>query len=286
MAHIPVRQFGPAVSYGGKDLARVVPNLHVYVPARAFLLGLVAGQPVWPYVTSAALHAVLYATALLAAERADLPQARLRMSRAAGTIALAALVVVAAVAVVTARELAAGQSEVDAADAAATRSDWAETIVHARAAAEALVPGSPWPERGWTRLEAVGHDAEARGDDATAMLAYGAMRAAALATRAPGAGSERWRTKAEDGLARVASSQADAAGPRATAESMLDALRASEPPPTWTLTLLAVAGAAMLGGLGSLVWLGRREERGRKARVAQAVALVGFVAYAVVLLGR
>lgn len=65
LAHIPVRQLGPAVSYGGKVLARVVPNLHVYVPARAFLLGLVAGQPVWPYVTGAALHAVLYATALL-----------------------------------------------------------------------------------------------------------------------------------------------------------------------------------------------------------------------------
>ena len=208
------------------------------------------------------------------------------MSRAAGAIALAALVVVAAVAVLTSRELAAGESEVDAADAAATRSDWGETIVHARAAAEALVPGSPWPERGWTRLEAVGHDAEARGDDATAMLAYGAMRAAALATRAPGAGSDRWRAKAEEGLARVASSQADAGGPHATADSMLDALRASEPPPTWTLTLLASAGVAMLGGLGSLAWLTSAEESGRKARIARGVTLVGFVAYTVVLLGR
>ena len=103
--------------------------------------------------------------------------------------ALAALVVVAAVAVLTAREIATGQSEVAAADAAAARSDWGEAIVHARAAAEALVPGSPWPERGWERLEAVGHDAEARGDDATALLAYGAMRAAALTTRAPGSRS-------------------------------------------------------------------------------------------------
>jgi Cu-processing system permease protein len=65
MAHIPVRQLGPAVSYSGKALTRVIPNLHVYVPARAFLLGLVAGHPVWPYVAMAAVHAVLYATALL-----------------------------------------------------------------------------------------------------------------------------------------------------------------------------------------------------------------------------
>jgi hypothetical protein len=65
MAHIPVRQLGPAVSYAGKALTRIIPNLHVYVPARAFLLGLVAGHPVWPYVAMAAVHAVLYATALL-----------------------------------------------------------------------------------------------------------------------------------------------------------------------------------------------------------------------------
>ena len=65
MAHLPVRQLGPTMSGAGKALARVIPNLHVYVPARAFLLGSVAGQPVWPYVGRAALHAVLYATVLL-----------------------------------------------------------------------------------------------------------------------------------------------------------------------------------------------------------------------------
>jgi hypothetical protein len=203
------------------------------------------------------------------------------MSGARGYPALAALVLVAALAVLTALEIAEGAHEVSAADAAAARSDWGETIVHARAAAEALVPGSPWPERGWARLEAVGHDAEARGDDGTATLAYGAMRSAALATRAPGSDSKRWRAKAEEGLARVASSRRDASGPQVTAESMLDALRASEPPPTWTLTLLGAAGVAMLGGLARLAWA---EEPASQARVAQAVAVVGVVAYAVVLL--
>jgi ABC-type transport system involved in multi-copper enzyme maturation permease subunit len=65
MAHIPPRQFGTWATNGGKALARVWPNLHVYVPARALLLGRVPGQAVWPYVGSAALHAVFYATALL-----------------------------------------------------------------------------------------------------------------------------------------------------------------------------------------------------------------------------
>jgi hypothetical protein len=65
MAHMPPRQFGPFLSNVGKVLAHIVPNLHVYVPARAFLLGAVPGQPVWPYVGSAVLHAVAYATGLL-----------------------------------------------------------------------------------------------------------------------------------------------------------------------------------------------------------------------------
>jgi hypothetical protein len=208
------------------------------------------------------------------------------VSGARGTVALASLVVVAMLGVLTTRELATGRSEVSAADAAATRSDWSETIAHARAAAETLVPGSPWPERGWMRLEAVGHDAEARGDDGTALLAYGAMRACALATRAPGSGSEVWRTRAEEGLARVASSRGDTGDPHAAIQPMLDALRASEPPPTLTLTLLGIATIAMLGGLGALAWLGWKGQPGRSARVAQALALMGFVTYAAVMLGN
>jgi hypothetical protein len=202
------------------------------------------------------------------------------VSGARSVFALAGLVVVAALAVLTARELAAGQNEVAAADAAASRSDWGETIVHARAAAEALVPGSPWPEGGWTRLEAVGRDAEARGDDGTALLAYGAMRAAALATRAPGSGSDPWRTRAEEGLARVASSRRDAGDPPVTAGPVLDALHAREPPSTWTLGFLGVSGVATLAGVGSLA---RGREPASKARIARAVAVVGFVAYALVL---
>jgi hypothetical protein len=66
LAHIPVHPFGPLSTFG-RYLARAVPNLHVYVPARALLLGQDAAQPVWPYVAEAALHAALYATGLLAA---------------------------------------------------------------------------------------------------------------------------------------------------------------------------------------------------------------------------
>jgi hypothetical protein len=66
LAHIPRKVFGSTISDTGRALARVVPNLHVYVPPRPLLLGEVAGQPVWPYVGWAALHALFYATLLLA----------------------------------------------------------------------------------------------------------------------------------------------------------------------------------------------------------------------------
>jgi Cu-processing system permease protein len=65
LAHIPKKVFGSTISDIGRGLARVVPNLHVYVPPRPLLLGEVAGQPVWAYVGWAALHAVCYAAVLL-----------------------------------------------------------------------------------------------------------------------------------------------------------------------------------------------------------------------------
>jgi hypothetical protein len=65
LAHLPVRVFGGPLTSFLHGLARVVPNLHVYVPARTLLLGHVASTPVWPYVATAALHAVFYVTALL-----------------------------------------------------------------------------------------------------------------------------------------------------------------------------------------------------------------------------
>jgi Cu-processing system permease protein len=65
LAHLPKKMFGETFALGFAGIARVVPNLHVYVPARPLLLGQVADQAVWRYVGVAAIHAVFYATALL-----------------------------------------------------------------------------------------------------------------------------------------------------------------------------------------------------------------------------
>jgi hypothetical protein len=195
----------------------------------------------------------------------------------ARAIAVAAIGAVLLVAGLSAREVALGLDEVTMADAAAAKSDWPLSIAHARAAAEAWVPGSPWPERGWERLEAIGHDAEARGDDETALLAYGAMRAAAFATRGPLSGWESRRAKADEGLARVAAAIRDPAGPRPTVDTMLDALRSDDPPSPWRLYTVAASAIALVAGLARLAWLG---PAAAEARVAQAVAAAGLVVYA------
>jgi hypothetical protein len=67
LAHLPKKLFGQGLASFFAGVARVVPNLHLYVPPRPLLLGQVASQPVWPYVVEAAVHAVLYAIVLLAA---------------------------------------------------------------------------------------------------------------------------------------------------------------------------------------------------------------------------
>jgi Cu-processing system permease protein len=65
LAHLPKKIFGTSMAMGFAGVARIVPNLHVYVPPRPLLLGEVADHPAWGYVGWAAVHAVFYSTLLL-----------------------------------------------------------------------------------------------------------------------------------------------------------------------------------------------------------------------------
>jgi Cu-processing system permease protein len=65
LAKLPARVFGPTIHAVGSALAKVVPNLMVYVPPRTLLTGEVAETPLWPYLGSAALHALGWALLLL-----------------------------------------------------------------------------------------------------------------------------------------------------------------------------------------------------------------------------
>ncbi|MDB4940871.1 MAG: hypothetical protein JWP97_405 [Labilithrix sp.] len=66
LANIPERVFGSGVRTAGKVLARIVPNLDVYVPSRPLMLGQIAAVPVWPYIARAWVNGLCYAAVLLA----------------------------------------------------------------------------------------------------------------------------------------------------------------------------------------------------------------------------
>jgi hypothetical protein len=194
---------------------------------------------------------------------------------------LLALLFVAATATMTLRELAIGKAEMAAADEAFTRSAWTDAIGHARAAAEAFVPGGPWVDRGMQRLDAIGKDAAIRGDRSTALLAYGAMRTAALATRAPGSPSADWRPVAEDGLARLAASDPEIQRSDAWASAARSDLSDPSLPSQWVLGALSCSVLAVLLGLASL---GASAWKSSDTSVARILIGFGAATYAISLL--
>jgi hypothetical protein len=123
--------------------------------------------------------------------------------RAAAT---AAATVAGVIAVAWAREASIGPAEMAAADAAAARADWPAAVAHARTAAEAVLPGAAWPDQALRKLQGIGADAEVRGDRDTALLAYGALRTAAV-TGLPWPRRDTWRAAAETGIARLGAAQ-------------------------------------------------------------------------------
>jgi ABC-type transport system involved in multi-copper enzyme maturation permease subunit len=65
LANLPIRVVGPVGVKIGWGLAKVVPNLQLYVPPRPLLLGQIPTVPVWGHVGGAALNALFYVVVLL-----------------------------------------------------------------------------------------------------------------------------------------------------------------------------------------------------------------------------
>jgi hypothetical protein len=65
LANLPVRVVGPLARSTGSLIARVVPNLNLYVPERPVLLGQVDGVPVVGYVARCGVNALCYSALLL-----------------------------------------------------------------------------------------------------------------------------------------------------------------------------------------------------------------------------
>lgn len=145
-----------------------------------------------------------------------------------------------------------GRKALEASEAASKRGDHVEAIVQARAAAEARCPWCASPELGYARLYALAKGAEARGDDALAVAAWRAVRAATLATTVLDVAPAR-RERAEDEIARLehrvaVRASADGAAPAAAEERLREALRASVVPSAAVFLLLALGGALLLRG--------------------------------------
>lgn len=66
LARLPVKYFGPEVSEAAKALSTVVPNLHVYVPARPLLTGEALEANLVMYLAMAALQSLGWVLGLLA----------------------------------------------------------------------------------------------------------------------------------------------------------------------------------------------------------------------------
>ncbi len=66
LAHMPAKYVGETIRQVGAALARVVPNLQIYVPPRTLLTGEASGVALAPYVARASLIAVCWAVLLLA----------------------------------------------------------------------------------------------------------------------------------------------------------------------------------------------------------------------------
>jgi hypothetical protein len=205
--------------------------------------------------------------------------ARLRPHLAALTLALVVLVTAWGV------RASEGRHALESCDAALARKDHVEAIVFARAAAQARCPWCGAPELGYARLYAIAKEAEGRGDDATAVSAWRAVRSATLSTTVIDASPAR-RERADAEIARfehridaaTAAAGGGAASPAASEEKLRGALAASPIPSASVFVLLAIGGALFL--LGAVRFVRSRSF----APTELGIALAGFACAAAGLL--
>jgi hypothetical protein len=147
-----------------------------------------------------------------------------------------------------------GRRSLSVCDAAMARGDRVEAIVFGRAAAEARCPGCGAPELGFARLQAIAKDGEARGDDATAVAAWRATRAATLGSVVFDTSPER-RQRADAEIARLehridaaAAAAGGTASPAASEDRLRAALAVNTIPSATVFVFLSLGGLLFLYG--------------------------------------
>ena len=164
-------------------------------------------------------------------------------------VSLALLLFVVLAGASTVRALVDGRGELERSTDAFNHGDLHASILYARRAASAYVPGAPHVDAAYARLRAIALGAESSGDPETARLAWGAVRSAALESR------HVWTPRlgdletADRKLELLRAAPVGSARPRAAAPEA-----ASEPGPRagWSAAL----GFGFLLSIAGLSWLG------------------------------
>ena len=185
---------------------------------------------------------------------------------------------VVALGAMTFRVVRDGETALTESDAAFHRGDLSNAVLYARRAAIAYAPGAPHTRAALKRLRAVAVGSEGVGDVASARLAWGAIRAAAVETRSFTEPYASERAEADQALARLASLPVNADA-EAQARSVARARAALEelPGPSPFASALLV-----LGLVTAAVGLGLVAARGltREGRVVPRGFVVGAVVFA------
>lgn len=158
----------------------------------------------------------------------------------------------------TARSVVSGQNELEAAERAFDAGDLRQAVVHARRSASWWVPGAPHVQRAYERLNVIARGAEAAGQPEVALLAWSAVRGAALEGAHPLREPPPELAVAELAIARLQASallqRNDGQQPH-TERDLLRRLRVeSGPSALW----LGVLGLGFLLVIAGLAWLALR----------------------------
>jgi hypothetical protein len=163
------------------------------------------------------------------------------------------LVLVVALIAMTLRAVREGEQAMEASDAAFHRGDLGNSTLEARRAALAYAPGAPHTRLAMARLRAIAVGSEGAGDQESARLAWGAVRAAALGARHVTTPYAAELEEANQALARsMVPSGLDDPAARSRAEAVARQALAAAPGPSPWAALPLLFGAA-LSALGLLL---------------------------------
>lgn len=203
------------------------------------------------------------------------------MSRALRSLALALLLVVLGLALLTWRAVSEGEAAMQQSDVAFNAGDVRGSLVYARRAATSYAPGAPHVSQAYARLQAIAIGAEAKGDLETAAEAWRGVRSAVLDTRSLITTRSEELSRANRALARLATrTESD---PELRKAALEELEQDQSPRARWILLM----GLGLLLTAGGLITIAVRgvsqsgEIARRPAWIGGLLALCGAVCWTV-----